>query len=307
MELNQTIRQVLDQIDAIGFRQTGAFNLRLNGSAVLHSDSEHVRIVKKSDRPGIDIFIDGSANGEQVHIPVVLSESGVQDVVYNDFFIADGATVTIVAGCGIHNDGCDQSRHDGIHTFHIGKNANVTYLENHYGEGSGSGGRVLNPVTQAFVGDNSVFTLNTAQIRGVDSTLRETNVSLGKDARLIVSEKLMTHGDQHAESNMAVELNGENSSAQIVSRSVAKNSSSQLFHPKAIGKNLCKAHIQCDSIIMDQAQIRSIPEIDARHLDAQIIHEAAIGRINDEQLVKLRTFGLSAEQAEAVIIENFLR
>ena len=298
---------MLEQMDALGFSQTGAFNLRFNGAALGHSDSEHIKIIKKSDRPGIDILIDGAANGEEVHIPVVLSESGLHDVVYNDFFIADGANVTIVAGCGIHNDGCDQSQHDGIHTFHIGKNANVTYLENHYGEGSGTGGRVLNPVTQAFVGENSVFTLNTAQIRGVDSTVRETNVSLGREAKLFVSEKLMTHGGQHAESNMTVELNGESSSAQIVSRSVAKDDSQQVFHPKAIGKNLCKAHIQCDSIIMDRAQIRSIPEIDARHLDAQIIHEAAIGRINNEQLIKLRTFGLSAEEAEAVIIENFLK
>ena len=307
MKLDLTTEKMLEQIDALGFSQTGAFNLRFNGAALGHSDSEHIKIIKKSDRPGIDILIDGAANGEEVHIPVVLSESGLHDVVYNDFFIADGANVTIVAGCGIHNDGCDQSQHDGIHTFHIGKNANVTYLENHYGEGSGTGGRVLNPVTQAFVGENSVFTLNTAQIRGVDSTVRETNVSLGREAKLFVSEKLMTHGGQHAESNMTVELNGESSTAQIVSRSVAKDDSQQVFHPKAIGKNLCKAHIQCDSIIMDRAQIRSIPEIDARHLDAQIIHEAAIGRINNEQLIKLRTFGLSAEEAEAVIIENFLK
>ena len=307
MKLDLTTEKMLEQIDALGFSQTGAFNLRFNGAALGHSDSEHIKIIKKSDRPGIDILIDGAANGEEVHIPVVLSESGLHDVVYNDFFIADGANVTIVAGCGIHNDGCDQSQHDGIHTFHIGKNANVTYLENHYGEGSGTGGRVLNPVTQAVVGENSVFTLNTAQIRGVDSTVRETNVSLGREAKLFVSEKLMTHGGQHAESNMTVELNGESSSAQIVSRSVAKDDSQQVFHPKAIGKNLCKAHIQCDSIIMDRAQIRSIPEIDARHLDAQIIHEAAIGRINNEQLIKLRTFGLSAEEAEAVIIENFLK
>lgn len=307
MKLDLTTEKMLEQIDALGFSQTGAFNLRFNGAALGHSDSEHIKIIKKSDRPGIDILIDGAANGEEVHIPVVLSESGLHDVVYNDFFIADGANVTIVAGCGIHNDGCDQSQHDGIHTFHIGKNANVTYLENHYGEGSGTGGRVLNPVTQAFVGENSVFTLNTAQIRGVDSTVRETNVSLGREAKLFVSEKLMTHGGPARRIHMSVELNGESSSAQIVSRSVAKDDSQQVFHPKAIGKNLCKAHIQCDSIIMDRAQIRSIPEIDARHLDAQIIHEAAIGRINNDQLIKLRTFGLSAEEAEAVIIENFLK
>lgn len=305
MEPNKVTQEILDVIDSYGFKQEGAYNLRLNGMAVCHGDSRHIHIVKKEDRPGIDIHISGEAQKEQVHIPVVMTQEGV-DVVYNDFYVEDGADVTIVAGCGIHGEGCSETRHDGIHAFHIGKNANVTYVENHYAQGNGSGKKILNPVTKIFVGENSVFTLETTQIKGVDSTKRETHVELAEGAKLYVTEKLMTHEDQSAISNMDVELNGENSSAWIVSRSVAKGTSAQVFHPKAIGNASCHAHVQCDSIIMDTAKISSIPEITAKHVDAQIVHEAAIGRINDEQLVKLQTFGLSEEEAEAVVIENFL-
>ena len=306
MEPNKVTQEILDVIDSYGFKQEGAYNLRLNGMAVCHGDSSHINIVKKEDRPGIDIHISGEAQKEQVHIPVVMTQEGV-DVVYNDFYVEDGADVTIVAGCGIHGEGCSETRHDGIHAFHIGKNANVTYVENHYAQGNGSGKKILNPVTKIFVGENSVFTLETTQIKGVDSTKRETHVELAEGAKLYVTEKLMTHKDQKAISNMDVELNGENSSAKIVSRSVAKGTSAQVFHPKAIGNASCHAHVQCDSIIMDTAKIGSIPEITAKHVDAQIVHEAAIGRINDEQLVKLQTFGLSEEEAEAVVIENFLK
>ena len=290
VKLNQVTEDVLKVIDSYGFKQEGAYNLRLNGMAVCHGDSRHIAIVKKTDLPGIDIRISSEAQNEQVHIPVVMSEPGL-DVVYNDFYVEDGADVTIVAGCGIHGEG---------------KNANVKYVENHYAEGNGTGGKILNPVTKIYVGENSVFTLETTQIKGVDSTKRETFVELGPNAKLYVTEKLMTHDAQHAISNMEVKLNGEGSSARIISRSVAKGTSNQIFHPKAIGNNACHAHVQCDSIIMDKASISSIPEINANHIDAQIIHEAAIGRINDEQLIKLRTFGMTEEEAEAVIIENFL-
>ena len=306
VKLDNVTEGVLDVINDNKFSQTGAFNLRENGTSICHGDSEHIKIKKKTDKPGIDIYIDGKTDGEAVYIPVVLSKSGMTDLVYNDFYVEDGADVRIVAGCGIHNSGCNESRHDGIHTFHVGKNANVRYEEKHYGEGNGTGARVLNPVTNIFVGENSVFTLETTQIKGVDSTKRETFVELGPNAKLYVTEKLMTHDAQHAISNMEVKLNGEGSSARIISRSVAKGTSNQIFHPKAIGNNACHAHVQCDSIIMDKASISSIPEINANHIDAQIIHEAAIGRINDEQLIKLRTFGMSEEEAEAVIIENFL-
>lgn len=304
--LDEITKKILKQIDESGFKQEGAFNLRHNGIALCHGDSEHIKIKKKEDKPGIDVYIDGSTKGEKVHIPVVVDASGMTDVVYNDFFIAEGAEVTIIAGCGIHNSGCNESRHDGIHSFHVAKGANVRYEEKHYGEGEGTGAKVLNPVTNIFMEEDSVFTLDTAQIKGVDSTQRETNISMGSGAKLFVVEKLMTHDDQTAVSNMEVQMNGEGSSAQIVSRSVAKGSSKQVFHPKAVGNAGCHAHVQCDSIIMDHAEVSSIPEINARHLDAAIIHEAAIGRINDEQLVKLRTMGMTEEEAESVIIDNFL-
>lgn len=304
--LDEITKKILKQIDESGFRQEGAFNLRHNGIALCHGDSEHIKIKKKEDRPGIDVYIDGSAKGEQVHIPVVVDASGMTDVVYNDFFVAEGADVTIVAGCGIHNSGCNESRHDGIHSFHVAKGANVRYEEKHYGEGEGSGAKVLNPVTNIYMEEDSVFTLDTAQIKGVDSTERETNIAMGAGAKLFVIEKLMTHDNQTAVSNMEVQMNGEGSSAQIISRSVAKGNSKQIFHPKAVGNAGCHAHVQCDSIIMDHAEVSSIPEINARHLDAAIIHEAAIGRINDEQLVKLRTMGMTEEEAESVIIDNFL-
>ncbi len=306
VELDQVTQDVLKVIDSYGFKQEGAYNLRLNGMAVCHGDSRHINIVKKEDKPGIDIHISGEAKNEQVHIPVVMSKEGV-DIVYNDFYIEDGADVTIIAGCGIHGEGCSETRHDGIHAFHVGKNCNVKYVENHYAEGNGTGSKVLNPVTKIYVGENSVFTLETTQIEGVDSTERENYIELAENAKLFVTEKLMTDGNQTAISNMDVELTGENSSAQIISRSVGKGNSRQVFHPKAIGSNSCHAHVQCDSIIMDQAEISSIPEINAKHVDAQIIHEAAIGRINDEQLVKLRTLGMNEEEAEAVIIESFLK
>ena len=304
--LDKITEKILRQIDGEGFQQKGAFNLRRNGIALCHGDSEHIKIKKKEDKQGIDIFIDGETKGEKVHIPVVVDASGMKDEVYNDFYIAEGADVTIIAGCGIHNSGCNESRHDGIHSFHVGRGANVRYEEKHYGEGEGTGAKVLNPVTKIYLEEDSVFTLDTVQIKGVDSTVRKTDVEMGANAKLYVMEKLMTHDDQAAQSDMEVRMNGAGSSAKIISRSVAKGGSKQVFHPRAVGNARCHAHVQCDSIIMDHAEVSSIPEINARHLDAAIIHEAAIGRINDEQLVKLRTLGMTEEEAENNIIDNFL-
>ncbi len=306
MDLNQITQDMLNVIDSYGFKQEGAYNLRYNGSALCHGDSENIKIVKKQDKSGIDIHISSNAKGETVHIPVVVTDSDFTDIVYNDFYVEDGADVLIIAGCGIHNDGCGDSQHNGIHSFHIGKDAKVKYEEKHYGTGSGTGKRVLNPATVIEVGENSIFTMDTAQIKGVDSTMRTTTVRLKEGARLVVTERLMTHLDQKAESDMTVELLGEGSSAQIISRSVAKGDSVQKFHPIAIGDCKCQAHIQCDSIIMDNAKVSSIPQIDANNVDAAIIHEAAIGRINNEQLTKLRTLGMTEQQAEEIIIENFL-
>lgn len=304
--IDAVTQSILDKIDTEGFKQEGAYNLRYNGHSLCHGNTDHIKIVRKEDKQGIDVYISGDAKGEIIHIPVVVTASGVSDEVYNDFYIEDGAEVVIIAGCGIHNSGCNDSRHDGIHTFHVGKHCNIRYEEKHYGEGEGTGARILNPVTKIIMEEASVFTLDSVQIEGVDSTQRETEIILGAESKLFVTERLMTHDKQKAVSNMDVYLNGTESSAQIISRSVAKGESVQIFHPKAIGSAPCHAHIQCDSIIMDQARVCSIPEIDAKHIDAAIIHEAAIGRINNEQLIKLNTFGLSEEEAEAVIIENFL-
>jgi hypothetical protein len=305
-DFKELMNEMLNFIDAVGFTDEGAYNLRYNGSSYAHENSEHIRIVHKEQGLGLDIYIDGNCDGEEVHIPVIVDRSGLREKVLNDFHIEDGAKATIAAGCGIHNCGDEDSQHDGVHTFYIGKNCDITYSENHYGDGDGTGARILNPVTNVYVGENSVFTLDTAQIKGVSSTNRQTHVELEDKAKLYVVEKLMTHEDQLAESNIDVELKGEGSSAKIVSRAVAKESSRQVFHPAAIGKSKCNAHIQCDAIIMDDAKVRSIPEIDAQNLNAAIIHEAAIGRINDEQVLKLRTLGLTEDDAEAVIIDNFL-
>lgn len=305
---NEILGGVLSVIDdgVIGF-DSGAYNIRYNGKAYATSSANGVKIVPKKDKEGIDIYVDANLKDGEVHIPVVVSESGKNDKVYNDFYIGENADVRIIAGCGIHNDGCDSTSHAGIHVFHIGKGANVFYEEKHYGEGNGTGGRILNPKTEIFMDDDSTLTMDTAQIKGVDSTDRETIVSLGKNARLFVKEKLMTHGNQTANSDMIVNLNGEGSSAQIISRSVSKDNSVQIFHPQAIGNAPCQAHVQCDSIIMDSSSVRSIPEICANDNGARIIHEAAIGRINNDQLLKLQTLGLTEEEAEAVIIEDFLK
>ena len=305
--IDTVIQSMLSTIAGINGKVEGAFNLRENGQGVERYSTENIKIVPKKDKPGIDIFIRPGTRGEQVHIPVILTQSGLNDLVYNDFFIGEGADVTIIAGCGIHNDGCDTTEHDGIHSFKIGKNAHIRYVEKHYGEGTSTGERVLNPTTIVDMDEGSSCEMEMVQIAGVSSTIRKTEANLGANAKLLITERLMTHDDQRADSDVVIHLNGAGSSAQVISRSVAKDRSSQMFHPIAQGNALCHAHIQCDTILMDEAHVQSIPEIEANHPDAAIIHEAAIGRINDEQLVKLRTFGMNEEEAEAVIIESFLR
>lgn len=293
--------------DISGFMPGSAFNLRKNGAGVERHSTQNVKIVTKQDKPGIDIIVAPHTNGEQVHIPVIVTDSGIHDMVYNDFYIGEYANVEIIAGCGIHNDGCNPSQHDGIHTFHIGKHASITYTEKHYGEGDGSGKRILNPTTVINMEEDSFAQMDMSQIKGVDSTVRKTEATLGINAKLVINEKLMTHGTQTAHSDVTVQLNGEDAVLQIISRSVGKDDSIQVFHPIAIGNTKSRAHIQCDSILMGHAKISSIPEIAANHVDAQIIHEAAIGKINSDQLIKLQTFGLSEEEAEHVIVEGFLK
>ena len=305
-QINETTQGVLDQISE-GFAQKGAYNLRQNGVSICHGDSEHIKIRKKEDKPGIDILIDGDTKGEKVFIPVVVSVSGMTDLVYNDFYIADGADVTIVAGCGVHTDGEESSQHNGIHRFFIGKNARVLYLEKHIGIGEGTGERIINPQTYAEIAEGGYMEMNSTQIKGVDSTNRITKAKLDKGAKIVVKEKIMTHGHQIAETNFEVDLNGEDSGADLISRSVAKGHSRQTFRSCINGNTRCTGHSECDAIIMDQGIVSAIPELTANHVDAGLIHEAAIGKIAGEQLIKLMTLGLTEEEAEAKIIEGFLK
>ena len=306
MSFDNIDRAMLEAVADLHTVPDGAYNIRRNGESVSRSSTEEIEIVTKTDKPGIDIIIKPGTKNRSVHIPVIITETGIEECVYNDFYVGEDCDVLIVAGCGIHNCGDQDSRHDGIHTFHIGRGSRVKYVEKHYGEGDGKGGRILNPVTEIYQDENSYCELESVQIRGVDSTVRTTVAHLKAGAKMQVLERLMTHGDQHAQSDMRVELDGDDASLQIISRSVAKDNSVQVFHPIAVGNAPCHAHVQCDSIIMGNAHISSIPEIVANNTDAEIIHEAAIGRINNDQLLKLQTFGMTAEEAEKVIIEGFL-
>ena len=305
--MNKTELHMLEAVADLHGVPQGAYNIRKDGEGAGRQSTANIIIEPKKDKPGIDITVKPGTKNESIHIPVIITKSGVEDLVYNDFFIGDDADVLIVAGCGIHNSGDAKSEHDGIHRFHIGKNARIKYVEKHYGEGEGTGERVLNPVTEIFMDENSFCEMESVQIRGVDSTKRDTVAKLEKGARLVILEKLMTHGNQVAHSDMVIELNGDGASSQIISRSVAKDNSEQVFYPRAVGNAPCKAHVQCDSIIMDNAKIRSIPEIAANHWDANIIHEAAIGRINNDQLLKLQTMGKTEQEAEEIIINCFLK
>ncbi len=300
-------KELLEQVADLHEVPKGAYNIRKNSSSAGRNSTANIQIISKEDKPGIDIKIASGTKNESVHIPVIITEAGIDEMVYNDFYIGDDCDVLIVAGCGIHNAGDKDSKHDGIHSFYVGKNSKVRYVEKHYGSGDGNGQRIMNPETVVNLDEGATCEMETVQIKGVDSTVRMTTANLAKNAKLIVTERLMTHGHQIARSDMTINLNGQDSSAQIVSRSVGKDASEQVFNPIAVGNNACRAHIQCDSIIMDDAKIRSIPEIAANHKDAQIVHEAAIGRINGDQLLKLQTLGLTAEEAEEVIIDGFLK
>ncbi|HCW53986.1 MAG TPA: ABC transporter permease [Clostridium sp.] len=300
-------KDILEKVSDLHNMQTGAYNIRINGAVGLRNTTANIDIVPKDDKSGIEIYIKENTKGESVHIPVILSQTGFTDLVYNDFYIGENADVTIVAGCGIHNGGNKKSEHDGIHTFNVGKNAKVKYIEKHYGDGEGTGERVLNPKTVVNISDGGYMEMETTQIKGVDSTKRETKAILGNDSILIVKEKIFTHGSQHAETNFVVELNGKNSSTNVISRSVAKDDSNQIFLAKVNGNNKCAGHTECDAIIMDNACVKAIPEIAANNVDANLIHEAAIGKIAGEQLIKLMTLGLTEEEAEVQIVKGFLK
>lgn len=300
-------RTLLEQVAGLHEVPEGAYNLRINGQAGGRGTTANIDIVTKEDKPGIDIIIKPGTVKESVHIPVLLSQTGLKELVYNDFIIGENCDVTIIAGCGIHNAGDQASEHSGIHTFHVGKNSKVRYVEKHYGQGDGSGERIMNPSTVVDLAEDAYMEMDTVQIKGVDSTRRSTKAVLADGATLLIKEKLMTHGKQTAETNFEVELNGKGSSTNVISRSVARDDSKQVFLAKINGNNLCSGHSECDAIIMDRASVRAIPEITANHVDASLIHEAAIGKIAGEQLVKLMTLGLTEAEAEAQIVDGFLK
>lgn len=305
--MDQIQKNLLKEVAGLHEVPNGAYNIRANGESAGRQTTANIDIVTKKDKPGIDIFIKAGTKRESVHIPVVLSQAGLQEMVYNDFHIGDDADVVIVAGCGIHNGGDKKSQHDGIHTFFIGKNAKVKYVEKHYGEGDGKGERVLNPETVIHMDENAYMEMDSVQIKGVDSTNRITTADLKAGATLIVKEKIMTHGEQKAETTFHVDLNGENATCHVISRSVAKEKSLQRFLSKVNGNASCNGRTECDAIIMDDAVVCAIPEIIANHPDASLVHEAAIGKIAGEQLTKLMTLGLTKEEAEAQIVNGFLK
>lgn len=305
--MNNTELELLKIIADMDGKVEGAYNIRANGALDSRQVTENIDIKTKTDKSGIDIIIKPNTKNEKVHIPVIISETGLTELVYNDFFIGENADVEIVAGCGIHNCGDGESRHDGIHTFYVGKNAKVRYVERHVGEGDGTGEKNMNPMTVINIEEGGYMEMETTQIGGIDSTKRITNAKLEKDATLIIKEKLMTHGRQKAETDFTVDLNGENSSANVISRSVAKDNSHQLFLSRINGNNVCSGHTECDAIIMDKATVSAVPEITANHIDASLIHEAAIGKIAGEQLIKLMTLGLTEAEAEEQIVNGFLK
>lgn len=305
--MDQIQKRILAEVAGLHEVPEGAYNIRANGVSAARNTTANIDIATKEDGGGIDIRIKEGTRHESVHIPVVLSESGRKEVVYNDFYIGNDSDVVIVAGCGIHNCGDQDSQHDGIHRFYVGKNAKVKYVEKHYGEGDGNGRRILNPGTEVYMEEGSSMEMEMVQIKGVDSTKRTTTAELAAGAKLVVRERLLTHGSQYAESGYTVKLNGDDSSADLVSRSVAKDESFQRFDSMIIGNARCMGHTECDAIIMGEARIQAIPQLEANNIDAALIHEAAIGKIAGEQIIKLMTLGLTEEEAEAQIINGFLK
>ena len=285
----------------------GAYNIRKNGKLDSRNSTENIQIVTKEDKPGIDIYIKPGTKRQSVHIPVIITETGLDELVYNDFHIGADCDVVIVAGCGIHNDGTKKSQHDGVHTFYVGENSKVQYVEKHYGEGEGTGERIMHPETVVYLEKGASIQLDTTQLRGVDSTKRYTKIVAKEDAEAVVTEKLLTHGRQKATSEMDIYLAGEGATGRVISRAVAQDDSEQVFYPRMIGDAPGFGHVQCDAILMGRAKIQSIPAIVANDPDAQLVHEAAIGRIAGDQLLKLMTLGLTEEEAEEEILNGFLR
>ena len=303
-EIRSTLLHAVSDLHGV---PQGAYNIRENGEAVGRVSTENIEIEPRESGDGIRVTVRAGTKNESVHIPVIISKAGLRESVFNDFYIGEDADVLIVAGCGIHNAGDEASEHSGIHTFHVGRGARVRYVEKHYGDGDGKGGRVMNPTTVIEIEEGGSLEMETTQIKGIDSTVRNTTATLAAGATLLVREKIMTHGTQYAETDFTVTLAGDGAAADLVSRSVAKDESSQLFRSRIVGDAACTGHTECDAILMDRGHVTAIPELTANHIDASLIHEAAIGKIAGEQLTKLMTLGLTEEEAEAQIINGFLK
>ncbi len=307
IQLDEIQKRLLKEVADLHSVPEGAYNIRSNGQAVGRASTANIEIIPKENASGIDVKIKPGTKNESVHIPVVMTQSGIKELVYNDFYIGEGADVVIVAGCGIDNCGPKDSEHDGIHRFYVGKGAKIKYVEKHYGSGEGTGKRILNPGTEVYMEENSSMEMEMVQIKGVDDTERTTKAELAAGASLVVRERLMTHGDQRAISKYDVQMNGEGSSADVVSRSVAKNDSYQKFDAVLTGNAACSGHTECDAIIMDNGRILAVPGLEANDVDAALVHEAAIGKIAGDQIIKLMTLGLTEEEAEEQIINGFLK
>ncbi len=306
MKFNKIESDLLAQVADIHKVPLGAYNIRKNGEGIARNSTSEIEIIQKKDKPGIDIIVKPNVVGKSIHIPVIITTGNIHDLVYNDFYIGENSDVLIVAGCGIHNDNQNSSEHNGIHSFHLGKNCKVKYIEKHLGLGSGAE-KILNPTTSITMEENSSFEMETVQLGGVSSSVRKTKATLKGGAHLVIIEKIKTDGTQTASTDFVVNLNGKNCSAKITSRSVASDNSFQKFDSKIVGNNSCFGHIECDGLLSGNARIVSIPQIDAKNSNAQLVHEATIGKIANEQLIKLSTLGLSEKEAEELIIKAYLK
>lgn len=307
IKMNEVDKELLKEIADMHSVPQGSFNIRKNGESIARNSTKDIEIVPKKDKSGIDIIVKEGVKNKSVHIPVIITVGNLNDLVYNDFYIGKDADVLIVAGCGIHNPTDQKSQHDGIHTFHLEENCKVKYIEKHLGVGNGQGDKVLNPTTVVEMKDGSDFEMETIQLGGVSYSNRNTNAFLGNDTKLVIKEKILTSDKQKAITTFNVVLKGKNSSVEVVSRSVAKGKSRQKFVSNLKGQNECFGHVECDGIILDNAQIESVPKIVAQNINATLIHEAAIGKIAGDQLIKLQTLGLSEEEAQNQIIKGFLK
>lgn len=305
--MNDITKKLLSEVSDYEGEFKGAYNIRENGECAGRQSSENITIESKQDGPGLVIHISSKAQKETMYIPACVTHGNVDDLVYNDFYVGAGADVTIVAGCGVHTDNEGVAKHNGIHRFFLEKGAHVLYQEKHIGTGTGKGLRKIDPVTDIYMDEDSVLEMDTLQIGGVDESDRKTTAALKARARLIIHERIMTDGREQAKTDFVVSMDGEDAGVDLVSRSVARGESYQEYHSAIKGNCRCTGHSECDAILVGNGKVNAAPELFAGDIDASLIHEAAIGKIAGEQIIKLQTLGLTEQQAEEKIIEGFLK